>query len=308
MSTQASNASGASKHVLPSGHPAASIIAEIVASALEEDRAAFDVTTQATIPPDQPGEATLLYKEDGVVCGLEVVREVFWQMSDDIEMDFLAEEGAWVPKGTVVAELRGPLAPMLSGERVALNLMQRMSGTATMAHRYVAEAARGGTGRVVDTRKTTPGLRALERYAVRTGGAFNHRDTLEDGVLVKDNHIEAATRRGVDPAQLIAEVRGRVQHLLRIEVEADTPHLARAAAHGGADVVLLDNMPPDMMRAIVAELRANAKTAHVLFEASGGVRLETIAAIAGTGVDLISVGALTHSAPALDISLDVRPA
>ena len=296
------------EHVLPSGHPAASLIAEIVAHALEEDRAAFDVTTQATVPPDQPGEATLLYKEDGVVCGIEVVREVFWQTSDAIEMDILVDEGAWVESGTTIAELRGPLAPMLSGERVALNLLQRMSGTATMAHRYVREAARGGAGRVVDTRKTTPGLRALERYAVRTGGAFNHRNTLEDGVLIKDNHIAAAARRGVSPGELIAEVRARVPHTLRIEVEADTPHLARAAASGGADIVLLDNMPPDMMRAIVEEHRANARTAGVLFEASGGVRIETIAAIAATGVDLISVGALTHSAPALDISLDVRPA
>ena len=299
---------GSEKHVLPSGHPAATIIAEIVSRALDEDRAWFDVTTQATVPPDQPGAATLLYKEDGVVCGLEVVREVFWQTSDEIEMDIFVDEGAWVESGTVVAELRGPLAPILSGERVALNLMQRMSGTATMAYRYAREAARGGTSRVVDTRKTTPGLRALERYAVRTGGAFNHRNTLEDGVLIKDNHIEAATRRGVSPGELIAEVRARVPHTIRIEVEADTPHLARAAAAGGADAVLLDNMPPDMMRAIVEEHRANPRTAHVLFEASGGVRIETIAAIAATGVDLISVGALTHSAPALDISLDVRPA
>ena len=296
------------KRVLPSGHPAASIIAEIVAHALEEDRAWFDVTTQSTVPADQPGEATLLYKEDGVVCGIEVVREVFWQTSDEIEMDIFIDEGTWVESGTVIAELRGPLAPILSGERVALNLLQRMSGTATMAYQYAREAARGGTGRVVDTRKTTPGLRALERYAVRTGGAFNHRNTLEDGVLIKDNHIAAATRRGVSPGELIAEVRARVPHTLRIEVEADTPHLARAAAAGGADVVLLDNMPPDMMRAIVEEHRANAKTAHVLFEASGGIRMETIAAVAATGVDLISVGALTHSAPALDISLDVRPA
>ena len=299
---------GSEKHVLPSGHPAATIIAEIVSRALDEDRAWFDVTTQSTVPPDQPGEATLLYKEDGVVCGLEVVREVFWQTSDEIEMDIFVDEGAWVESGTVVAELRGPLAPILSGERVALNLMQRMSGTATMAYRYAREGARGGTSRVVDTRKTTPGLRALERYAVRTGGAFNHRNTLEDGVLIKDNHIEAATRRGVNPADLIAEVRARVPHTIRIEVEADTPHLARAAAAGGADSVLLDNMPPDMMRAIVEEHRTNPRTAHVLFEASGGVRIETIAAIAATGVDLISVGALTHSASALDISLDVRPA
>ncbi len=300
--------SGTGRRVLPSGHPAAATITEIVTRALEEDRANFDVTTQSTVPADQLGEATLLYKEAGVVCGTEVVREVFRQMSADIEMDIFADEGAWVESGTTVAELRGPLAPMLSGERVALNLLQRMSGTATMAHQYVREAARGGTARVVDTRKTTPGLRALERYGVRTGGAYNHRNALEDGVLIKDNHIAAAVQRGVDPAQLIAEVRTRVPHTLRIEVEADTPHLARAAASGGADVVLLDNMPPDMMQAIVAEARANPRTANVLFEASGGVRIQTIAAIAATGVDLISVGALTHSAPALDISLNVRPA
>ena len=308
MSMQASGAQETNRRILPSGHPAATIVAEIVARALDEDRVGFDVTTQATVPADQPGEAALRYKEDGVVCGIEVVREVFRQMSPAIAMEVFVDEGAWVEAGTTVAELRGPLAPMLSGERVALNLLQRMSGTATMAYRYVREAGRGGAVRVVDTRKTTPGLRALERYAVRTGGAFNHRNTLEDGVLIKDNHIAAAVRRGVSPGELIAEVRARVPHTLRIEVEADTPHLARAAANGGADVVLLDNMPPDIMQAIVAEARASEKTAGVLFEASGGVRIETIAAIAETGVDLISVGALTHSAAALDISLDVRPA
>ncbi|MSQ30721.1 MAG: carboxylating nicotinate-nucleotide diphosphorylase [Dehalococcoidia bacterium] len=293
---------------LPAGHPAHEVIAAIVVAALAEDRVAYDITTQASIPPDQPGEATLLYKEAGVVCGVEVVREVMRQMSPDLVLDARVAEGAWVESGTVAAEISGPLAPMLSGERVALNLLQRMSGTATMARRYADEAARGGEVRVVDTRKTTPGLRALERYAVRLGGGYNHRNTLEDGVLIKDNHIEAAARRGVSPADLIAEVRARVSHLVRIEVEADTPHMARAAAMGGADAVLLDNMPPDMMRAIVAELRARPATRHVLFEASGGIRIDTIAAVAGTGVDLISVGALTHSAPALDISLDVRPA
>ena len=293
---------------LPAGHPAHEIVAAIVAAALAEDRTAFDVTTQATVPVGQAGEATLLYKEPGVVCGIEVVREAFRQASPALVLEARVAEGAWLEARTVAATVRGPLAPLLSSERVALNLLQRMSGTATMARRYVTEAARGGTARVVDTRKTTPGLRALERYAVRTGGAYNHRNTLEDGVLIKDNHIAAAVRRGVSPGELIAAVRARVPHTLRIEVEADTSHLARAAAAGGADVVLLDNMSPDMMRAIVAEARACPQTAGVLFEASGGVRLETIAAIAGTGVDLISVGALTHSAPALDISLDVRPA
>ncbi|MEX2446816.1 MAG: carboxylating nicotinate-nucleotide diphosphorylase [Dehalococcoidia bacterium] len=303
-----STSSRPSSLVLPAGHPSREIVAAIVSDALAEDRAAFDVTTQATVPPGQPGEASVVYKEPGVVCGIEVVRETMHQMSPELHVEARLDEGAWVEAGAIAATVTGPFAAMLSAERVALNLLQRMSGTATMARRYVDEAARGGTARVVDTRKTTPGLRALERYAVRTGGAHNHRNTLEDGVLVKDNHLEAAALRGLGPAALIAEVRARVSHLLRIEVEADTPEVALAAAAGGADVVLLDNMSSAAMADIVRQARSRPERARVLFEASGGVRLETIAGIAAAGVDLISVGALTHSAPALDISLDVRPA
>lgn len=292
----------------PPAPPSADVVAAIVANALAEDRAGFDVTTRATVARDQRGAATILYKQAGVVCGLDVVREVFRQVSPEIEVRASTSDGAWVESGTTVAAVQGPLGPMLSGERVALNLLQRMSGIATLAHQYVEAATGGGWTRVVDTRKTTPGLRALERYAVRTGGAHNHRDTLQDGVLIKDNHIEAAAQRGVAIPELLASVRAEVAHTLRIEIEVTTPEMAREALTGGADVVLLDNMTPAMMAAIVAEARAQPEYERVLFEASGGITLETIASVAATGVDLISCGALTHSAPALDISLDVRPA
>ncbi len=288
--------------------PPADALAMIIASALDEDRASFDVTTRATVPGDQPGEATLLYKQAGVVCGLEVMASVFQQVSDEIEVTSTVEDGDWVEAGTEVAEITGPLAAILSGERVALNLIQRMSGIATMSSEYVKAAAMGGTGRVVDTRKTTPGLRAIERYAVRVGGAHNHRNTLEDGVLIKDNHIEAAAQREVDLAGVIGLARAGAAHTVRIEVEVVDAEMAREAIDAGADVILLDNMAPEQMRAVVAEHRADPAKRHVLFEASGGITLETIAEVAATGVDLISCGALTHSAPALDISLDVRPA
>lgn len=286
--------------------PAADVVAAIVANALAEDRAAFDVTTRSTVTREQRGEAVLLYKQAGVVCGLDVVREAFRQSSPEIEVAASTCDGAWVEAGTTVATVQGPLGPMLSAERVALNLLQRMSGIATLAHQYVAAASGGGWTRVVDTRKTTPGLRALERYAVRTGGAHNHRDNLQDGVLIKDNHIEAAAQRGVAIPALLASVRGEVAHTLRIEIEVTTPEMAREALEGGADVVLLDNMTPEMMAAVVADARKEPAYSRVLFEASGGITLETIAKVAATGVDLISCGALTHSAPALDISLDVR--
>jgi len=288
--------------------PPADALAMIIAAALDEDRAAYDITTRATVPADQPGEATVLYKQAGVVCGLDVIASVFQQVSDEIEVSSAYQDGEWVEAGTEVAEVTGPLAAILSGERVALNLIQRMSGIATMSKDYVAKAATGGAARVVDTRKTTPGLRAIERYAVRVGGAHNHRNTLEDGVLLKDNHIEAAAQRELDLAGVIALARANAPHTIRIEVEVTDAEMARAAVAAGADIILLDNMTPAQMREVVAEHRANPLTARTLFEASGGITLDTIAEVAATGVDLISCGALTHSAPALDISLEVRPA
>lgn len=283
-------------------HPDLATVRTAVAAALLEDRAAFDVTTRTTVPLEQQGHGEFLFKEAGVVCGLAVAREAFQQLSPNLHVGAAYEDGSYVEAGTVVATIDGPLAAMLSAERVALNFAQRLSGVASMARRFVEEAARGGETRVVDTRKTTPGLRALERYAVRCGGAHNHRDNLQDGVLIKDNHLAAAAARGVSLETVVRLAREGAAHTLRIEVEVDTPEQAVEAIAAGADVVLLDNMDPETMRPIVEA------SPSVVFEASGGVNLETIRAIAATGVQLVSVGALTHSAPALDISLDVRPA
>jgi nicotinate-nucleotide pyrophosphorylase (carboxylating) len=277
------------------------IIAAAVASALDEDRAVFDVTTHTTVDPDQQGHGFFLFKQAGVLCGINVAREAFEQLSPELELDVFYEDGDEIEDGAEVAEITGPLAQMLSAERVALNFLQRLSGIATVSRQYVEEAAAGGPARVVDTRKTTPGLRALERYAVRTGGAHNHRDNLQDGVLIKDNHLAAGAARGLSIAEVVALARDGAPHTLRIELEVDTPDQAAEAIAAGADIVLLDNMDPDTMRPII-----ESAPAGVLFEASGGVNLQTIRAIAATSVQLISVGALTHSAPSVDISLDIR--
>ena len=278
-------------------------VREAVARALAEDRVAQDVTTQATVPADQRGRGALLMKQDGVVCGLGVVREVFAQLSPELALDVSAPDGSVVEAGAVIATVEGPLAPMLSGERTALNFLQRLSGIATLARSYVRAAAEGGPATVLDTRKTTPGLRQLERHAVRVGGARNHRDTLADGVLIKDNHIAAAAARGAGASELIARARIEAAHTLRIEIEVTDGAGAREAIAAGADVIMLDNMSAAEIAAVV-----EAAPAGVVFEASGGVTLETVREIAATGVQLISVGALTHSAPALDISLEIEAA
>ena len=272
-----------------------------VASALSEDRAYSDVTTQSTIPIEQQGHGHFIFKEAGVICGLGIAKETFAQLSSDLYFEALHRDGVFVEAETEIATITGPLAAMLSAERTALNFMQRMSGIATLTSQFVAEAARGGNARVVDTRKTTPGLRALERYAVRCGGGHNHRDNLQDGVLIKDNHITATSNRGMDIRSAIHSARDAVSHTLRIEVEVETSEQATAAISSGADIVLLDNMDQRTMKTIVEQAPST------IFEASGGVNLDTIQAIAATGVQLISVGALTHSAPALDVSLEIRP-
>ena len=282
--------------------PDAALIAEVIAIALAEDRAQYDVTSNALIPPEQQGRGVFLMKEQGVVCGLDAAREAFEQLSSDLDMELFAGDGSFLEPGQTVAEVRGPLRPMLSGERVALNLLQRLSGVATLTRRYVQAASEGGAARVIDTRKTTPGMRALQRYAVRVGGGHNHRNTLEDGILIKDNHIAAAAMRGVSIAELVAEARARTPHTLRIEIEVEDAAMALLAIAANADVILLDNMPADEMHKVV-----ESAPDGVTFEASGNITLETIGAAAAAGVDLISVGALTHSAPALDISLDIEP-
>ncbi len=274
-----------------------------IARALEEDRARRDVTTQAVVPAGQRGRAVLRAREAGVLCGLAAAREAFAQLSDELVLVPLVDEGASVEAGEALAEVSGPLAPLLQAERVALNFVQRLSGIATVTRRFVERAAAGGPARVVDTRKTTPGLRDLERYAVRVGGAFNHRNTLEDGVLIKDNHLRAGEARGVSVAELIREARRAVPHTLRVEVEVTDEEGARAAVAAGADVILLDNMNPRAM----GEVIERTGDGRVLFEASGGITLENVREVAASGVHLISSGALTHSAPALDVALDVVP-
>ena len=292
--------SGAPQGLRP---PDAAALREAIARALAEDRVSQDVTTLATVPPGQSGRGSLLIKQDGVLCGLDTVREVYRQLGGGVAVEALAADGDAVACGQIAATVAGPLAPLLSGERVALNFLQRLSGIATLTRAFVERAAEGGAARITDTRKTTPGLRALERYAVRAGGADNHRDTLADGVLIKDNHLAAAAARGIALPQLLREARERAPHTQRIEVEAPDVETALLAIEAGADIVMLDNMPVEAMREAVA-----AAGGRALLEASGGVSLDTVREIAATGVDLISVGALTHSAPALDISLEVEPA
>ena len=287
------------QHITP---PDPDAVRRVVQAALAEDRARQDVTTRITIAPGQRGLGTFLAKQQGVICGLDVVRETFAQLSDALALDVRIPEGSPVEAGDVVAEVAGPLAAMLSGERVALNLLQRMSGTATMTRAFVERAAEGGAAEITDTRKTTPGLRELERYAVRVGGARNHRDTLADGILIKDNHVEAGAQRGLGLAELIAEARRLAPHTQRIEVEVPDATTAREALDAGVDAILLDNMTPAEMAAVAAEMGD-----RVILEASGGITLDTVREVAATGVHLISVGALTHSAPALDISLRIEP-
>jgi nicotinate-nucleotide pyrophosphorylase (carboxylating) len=277
------------------------MVRRVVAAALEEDGADRDVTTQALVPAEQQGRGEFVCKGEGVVCGLPVAAAAFRALDPSLRFAPLVPEGAAGCPGDVLARVEGPLAPMLSAERVALNFLQRLSGVATATRRMV-DAVAGLPVRIVDTRKTTPGLRALERYAVRVGGGHNHRFNLSDGVLIKDNHLAAARSRGQTVADVLTQARRAAPHTMRIEIEVTTLDEARAALAAGADALLLDNMPVEEMRRVVAEASGRA-----LLEASGGVTLECARAIAETGVDVISVGSITHSAPALDISLEIVP-
>jgi nicotinate-nucleotide pyrophosphorylase (carboxylating) len=265
-----------------------------VLAALAEDIGAGDVTTEATVPEDAVGTAELLVKEPGVVCGLRAAESTFRALDPDIRFQAIASDGDVIDEPpVVVARVTGSERAILTGERVALNFVGRLSGIATLTRRYVT-AVEGTGAAVLDTRKTTPGLRALEKHAVAAGGARNHRFGLDDAVLVKDNHLRAAGSV-TDAVRLV-----RAASDLPIEVECETLNQVAEALEAGVDAILLDNMT-------LAELReAVALTAgRVRLEASGGVSLDTIRAIAETGVDEISVGALTHSARSLDVSLEL---
>ena len=265
----------------------------LLLAALREDISNEDVSTNAVIREETPGEVELLAKQDGVIAGLEVFARVFTLLDERTEVTFLCKDGDAVRSGQLLGRVRGDIRVLLSGERVALNLLQRMSGIATCA-REMAAALQGTNTRLLDTRKTTPGLRILEKCAVRVGGGYNHRFNLSDGILLKDNHIAAAG--GVREAVRLA--REYAPFLQKVEVEVETLEMVDEAVAAGADVIMLDNMPVEDMREAVRRIAGRAQT-----ECSGNVTREKLQALADIGVDYISSGALTHSAPILDISM-----
>jgi len=271
-------------------------IDRIVRTALEEDIGLGDVTTRATVDPGTQGRAELVAKEDFVLSGLKVAGRVFRILDPELAVENLKVDGEQIRNGEVLAWLKGEAGILLQGERVALNLLQRMSGVATLTARF-ADAVAGTGAQIVDTRTTTPGLRVLDKYSVRMGGGQNHRTSLYDGVLIKENHIAAAGGVGV----AVRRARERVPHTLKIEIETQTLDDVAEALDAGAEIILLDNMTLEQLIEAVQLVAGRALT-----EASGGVNLETVRAIAETGVDLISVGALTHSSRAADISMLFR--
>jgi nicotinate-nucleotide pyrophosphorylase (carboxylating) len=274
-------------------------LTELLRRALAEDLGQGDITTAATVAPQQPGRAWITVKESPrlVFCGGILLDAAFRLAGAAPGRASLAPEGKTLEYGEVAAEIEGYLAGLLIGERTALNFLQLMSGIATLTRRYV-DAIAGTGAKIIDTRKTHPGLRIIEKYAVRTGGGFNHRFGLDSGVLIKENHIAAAG----SVSSAVQRARRLAPHTLRVEIECETLEQVEEALACGADAILLDNMPLETIR------RARAITSEpVLLEASGGVTFETVRAIAETGVDLISVGALTHSAPAVDLSMRIEP-
>ncbi len=270
-------------------------VQRVVDLALEEDAPFGDLTSQAFVPSDARADAAVVAREPGVLAGAEVLERTFATVDPTVEVTVLLGDGDRFDAGDVLARVHGPARAVLRGERVALNLVQRMCGIATLTARYVAAVE--GTGvRVVDTRKTTPGLRALERHAVRCGGGHNHRFSLSDAVMAKDNHLALVD----DVTAAIRAAREQLPHTTHVEVEVDRLDQVEAVLAGGVDTIMLDNFTPDELREGVALVGGRA-----LVEASGGITLETIGEVARTGVDVISVGALTHSVRALDLGLDL---
>jgi nicotinate-nucleotide pyrophosphorylase (carboxylating) len=267
---------------------------------LAEDIGRGDITTNATVPGDIRGQGRFLAKEDLVICGLDVAEAVFFHLDSDIsEIETKYNDGDEVESGTVFGIIKGFADVLLTGERVALNLLQRLSGIATLTRKYV-RAVEGTKAQIVDTRKTTPGLRLLEKYAVTVGGGKNHRMGLDDGVLIKDNHISLAG--GITEA--VTAAKRTVGHLHKIEVEITNWAQLREALEAGADIILVDNQSPEEAAKLVNTARE--MNPSVVIEASGGMNLDRVRSFAEAGVDLISVGRLTHSAPAVDISLKIQ--
>ena len=264
-----------------------------ILSALKEDITSEDVSTNSVMPHPQAGEVDLICKEDGIICGLQVFERVFTLLDEKTTVEFLVQDGAEVHKGQLMAKVHGDIRTLLCGERTALNYLQRMSGIATYTH-SVAELLKGSKTTLLDTRKTTPNCRIFEKYAVRIGGGNNHRYNLSDGVLLKDNHIGAAG--GVKEA--IAAAKEYAPFVRKIEVEVENLDMVKEAVEAGADIIMLDNMDTDALKEAIAYIDGRAE-----IEVSGNVTKENIARLTGLGVDYVSSGALTHSAPILDISL-----
>jgi nicotinate-nucleotide pyrophosphorylase (carboxylating) len=266
---------------------------KLIMQALQEDITSEDITTNAVMPEPKKGEVNLICKQDGIVAGLGVFARVFQLLDDTVEIEFYCQDGKSVKKGDLMAVVRGDIRVLLSGERVALNYLQRMSGIATYTN-SIAKMLEGTKTKLLDTRKTTPNMRVFEKYAVKAGGGFNHRYNLSDGVLLKDNHIGAAG--GVKEA--IQKAKEYAPFVRKIEIEVENLDMVKEAVEAGADIIMLDNMSPDEMKEAIRVIDGRAET-----ECSGNVTKENVANIVDIGVDYISSGALTHSAPIMDISL-----
>lgn len=270
------------------------LVDEIIVNALKEDINNVDITTDNLVDNDSRSKAYMISKEDGVIAGLKVAKKVFEILDSEIKITFNVNDGDKVTRGINICEIEGRTKTILKGERLALNILQRMSGIASTSKKY-SEAVKAYPVKIVDTRKTTPGLRILEKYAVKIGGCHNHRYNLSDAVMIKDNHIKAAG--GIKEA--IKKIKDKIPHTVKVEVEVEDIYGLKEAIGAGADIVMLDNMEPDEMKEAV-----KVADGKVLLEASGGITMDTIIDVAKTGVDVISVGALTHSVKAMDISLN----
>ncbi len=268
-------------------------IDKVVNMSLEEDMPFGDITTDNIVSEESISKARLIAKENGIIAGIPVVLRTYELLSRDIKINVYFKDGSKVMKGDIIADIEGPTGALLKGERTMLNILQRLSGVATATNKYVNMVS-GYPVNVVDTRKTTPGLRYLEKYAVRAGGGQNHRFSLSDGVLIKDNHITAAG--GIMNA--VSAVRGKIPHTVKIEVETENMDMVREALDAKADIIMLDNMTEEMMAEAVKLINKRA-----LVEASGDINEERIVKVAQTGVDIISIGRITHSIKSLDISL-----
>ena len=276
-------------------------IDHIIDLALAEDISHGDVTSEALIPPELEGKASILVKAEGVLAGGEVAKKVFLKVDPSLKVVVLIKDGTKIKSGDIAATIVGRVVSILKAERVALNFLSRFSGIASQTAQYIAKT-QGLNVRITDTRKTTPGLRLLEKYAVRMGGGQNHRFHLGDGILIKDNHLVALRSLGMSLKDIVAKAKQNAPQGLKVEVEVNTTQEALDAVEAGADIIMLDNMSPDEMRHAASLIPSQVK-----IEASGGITLANVQTAAETGVNLISIGALTHSSKVLDMSLELEP-